>query len=812
MNKALLVIFFITTAFAVRAQPGIEQDFSFRNSWQDAISAPTCLVQTPDGGYITGGNSGANAGLDKSAASIGGNDFWIIKFGVDGKKQWDKTIGGTDYESLASILVTSDGGYLLGGSSGSNAGGDKSENDRGADRNTNKGDYWIVKLDANGLKQWDKTFGGSSPDGLTSMLQTADGGFLIGGNSASSRSGDKSLRSKGGSDFWMVKVAADGTKQWDKTIGSPYDDYLSTILTTADGGFLLSGTSGPGVGADRTAAVRGSNDYWIVKIAADGTRQWDNAYGGSGNDKLAAVLPTPDGGYLLGGSSTSNASGEKSENCFSTKGLADFWIMKVTANGTMQWENTIGSKSNEELKKLLNAPDGGYVLAGISNSDPGGDMQSPVHGDYDIWLVKTSANGIKLWDKAIGSSKYDNLGSITPTHEGGFMIGAGAGTAFDGDNTAEIKGAWWLVKFLPETSVKKLSFADANIHFESVQGAQPPLPQTSGLKASTGTPVIKVADINPKGWLAVNNLAKPGTLKLELLSGFPFEYAFRTKIIATAPGYERAVMNVTIKSWKLTNNTSMRINAGGKAFTAADGRLFTEDRYYGGVLRSASAATGNILNTEDDDLYRSGRCTPSFNYSIPVQNGNFQVVLHFAETWYGVPGKGKGGVGSRKFHVNAEGSRKLTDFDIFKAAGGAMKAVRQTFQVSVTDGLLNLDFLTGPADLPRVSAIEVMLVSPASRLGASEESAEIGSDHSSIYPNPAARQFTLNIGKRHSRKLSAVLISPEGSRVRIELPENAIPGSKVAIDISGLPVHSGIYLLDLRSEQFAETNRIVFTE
>ncbi|GGB92465.1 ELWxxDGT repeat protein [Dyadobacter sediminis] len=158
-----------------------------------------------------------------------------------------------------------------------------------------------------------------------------------------------------------------------------------------------------------------------------------------------------------------------------------------------------------------------------------------------------------------------------------------------------------------------------------------------------------------------------------------------------------------------TVNT-VRINAGGQAFAASGSRQFDADRYYAGIDRTSSIATGDILNTTDDVLYRSGRCSPSFSYNIPIANGKVNVILHFAETYFGTAGK-KGGAGSRQFNVTIENSRKLTNFDIFAAAGGAMRAVQKSIPVTVTDGMLNIDFTSGAADLPRISAIEVVVAS-----------------------------------------------------------------------------------------------------
>jgi len=155
----------------------------------------------------------------------------------------------------------------------------------------------------------------------------------------------------------------------------------------------------------------------------------------------------------------------------------------------------------------------------------------------------------------------------------------------------------------------------------------------------------------------------------------------------------------------------IRINAGGNDFNASGARQFSADKYYAGIDRVSAVATGDILNTTDDELYRSARCSPFFSYNIPMPNGKVNVILHFAETWFGAPGKGPAGAGKRQFHVNIEGSRKLANFDIYAAAGGAMRAIQKSIPVTITDGMLNIDFMTGAADLPRICAIEVIVTS-----------------------------------------------------------------------------------------------------
>ncbi|WP_221392192.1 ELWxxDGT repeat protein [Dyadobacter sp. NIV53] len=152
-----------------------------------------------------------------------------------------------------------------------------------------------------------------------------------------------------------------------------------------------------------------------------------------------------------------------------------------------------------------------------------------------------------------------------------------------------------------------------------------------------------------------------------------------------------------------------RINTGGNAVVISDGRTFSADQYFTGTSNVSTTPAGDFLNTNDDQLYREQRYGPSFSYNIPVTNGSKSVVLHFAETFWGIPGKGGAtGVNKRRFHVNIEGSRKLTNYDLFQAAGGAMRARTETFPVTVSDGTLNIDFLKGLADNPIIAAIEIL--------------------------------------------------------------------------------------------------------
>jgi hypothetical protein len=187
-----------------------------------------------------------------------------------------------------------------------------------------------VKISSSGTKLWDKRFGGTGNEDAYSMVATSDGGYLLGGLSTSGVSGDKSQSSQGSSDFWVIKINSTGGKVWDKRFGGSLTDELRSMTATSDGGFLLGGKSDSGISGDKTQGSQGGQDYWAVKISSTGTKQWDKRFGGSAAEELRTVLQTSDGGYLLAGRSDSGIGGDKSQ---ASQGGTDYWMVKVSSNG-----------------------------------------------------------------------------------------------------------------------------------------------------------------------------------------------------------------------------------------------------------------------------------------------------------------------------------------------------------------------------------------------------------------------------------------------------------------------------------------------
>jgi hypothetical protein len=358
-------------------------------------------------------------------------------------KQWDYRFGGGSADYLFSLQQTVDGGYIIGGYSNSNIGRDKTQNTW----SVLVFDYWIVKTDSLGNKQWDKDFGSTGQDYLTCLKQTVDGGYILGGYSYLGISGNKSQAGYGDWDYWIIKIDSVGNKQWDKDFGGSNYDKLYSIEQTVDRGYILGGVSYSGISGNKTQATWGGDDYWIVKTDSLGNKQWDRDFGGTFGDQLYSVKQTADGGYILGGCSESHISGNKSQT---TWGLGDFWILKTDSLGNKQWDQDFGGTSSDVLCSLMQTSDGGYILGGLSASLASGNKTSGFKGGkYDYWIVKTDSLGVKQWDKdfgGLGSEEY--FGNISQTSDGGYLFAGTSRSPVGGDKTESNFGyeQTWVLK------------------------------------------------------------------------------------------------------------------------------------------------------------------------------------------------------------------------------------------------------------------------------------------------------------------------------------------------------------------------------
>ncbi|WP_158267520.1 IPT/TIG domain-containing protein [Adhaeribacter arboris] len=367
-------------------------------------------------------------------------------------KQWDKTYGGTKtYVPYDSSNPITHGSSLLQDMVPTPDGGyllgGYSDSEKGGDKSEpGKGsiDYWVVKIDESGKKKWDKTIGGTEGDDLAALVATSDG-YLLAGTSDSETGDDKSDALRGVADFWVVKLDTSGNKLWDRTFGGDKYDNLRAAVKTPDGGFLLGGTSSSAMSGDKHGGSRGSADYWIVRMDATGNPLWDQTYGGKGYDNLQTIVATSDGGYLLGGTSNSGISGDKQNR---TRGKDDYWIVKITSTGIKQWDRTFGSSNVDNLQTIVKAAGGGYLLGGTSLSGSGGDKHGSSRGGADQWVIKIDENGQQLWDRTLGGSNNDELTDILPLSDGTFIIGGFSNSGISGQKSEVSQGGsdYWLLK------------------------------------------------------------------------------------------------------------------------------------------------------------------------------------------------------------------------------------------------------------------------------------------------------------------------------------------------------------------------------
>lgn len=381
-----------------------KMDENGKLDWQKSLGGTgfdllKSIKGTKDGGFILAGTSNSDMGLHKKDSCKGNTDFWVFKLNAKGEEQWQKTIGGTGQEELLCTFQTTDGGYILGGSSSSDKsiiltskkGVAATKIDPTAKSESSRGnmDYWIVKLNAQGEVQWQKTYGGKYADELRSMEQTKDGGYILGGYSNSPQSGDKTEPSIGIGDYWVVKIDNEGAIEWQRTYGGNGDNQLYVIHQTEDGGYIIGGNSNSTNSLTaKGGTVSNGTDFWLLKIDSKGYEQWSQTYDYGKVDILTSLVENRDHTFLIGGYAQNDSTNENELiSKKQDKGINDYIALKVDAKGQEVWTQSVGSSGEDILRKLIETRDGGYILAGTSNSASSMDKNSTI-GSNDFWIVK----------------------------------------------------------------------------------------------------------------------------------------------------------------------------------------------------------------------------------------------------------------------------------------------------------------------------------------------------------------------------------------------------------------------------------------
>lgn len=411
---------------------------------------------TADYGFILAGSSISSKNGNKTEANKGNLDYWVWKMDEKGTAEWQKSFGGNGVDLLQSVRITNDGGFVLAGTSTSSVSSDKKEMCKGQE------DFWVIKLDATGQEMWQRTIGGSGQEKLLSIAQTKDGGYILGGSSSSDKSEPdekgvtdkygKKENSRGGLDYWVVKLDNKGEIEWDKTIGGKYLDELKSIEQTKDGGFILGGYSNSPESGDKSQKNFGLGDYWIVKLDNEGTIEWQETFGGDKDDNLFALTQTNDGGYIAGGNSNSGATNSKSK---SNKNGTDFWVVKLNENGSIQWQETYNYGKYDVLTSIVENRDGTFLIGGYAQSESKSNTskesnkntKADKEGVNDYIALKIKANGDEIWTQTVGSKGDEVLNKLFETRDGGYILaGTSKGEVSRDKNSFKGGSDFWIVK------------------------------------------------------------------------------------------------------------------------------------------------------------------------------------------------------------------------------------------------------------------------------------------------------------------------------------------------------------------------------
>jgi hypothetical protein len=435
-----LFLLFSITSFA---QPTIDWKKTYGGSNYDFGRN---ILQTTDGGYITVIYSFSND-FDISG-NHGGSDIVVVKFSVLGDIEWQHSYGGSNSETASSIQKTTDGGYIIVGTTSSNN-GDVSGN-HGFD------DVWVIKIANTGTLEWQKCLGGSNGESGQAIEQTLDGGYIVGGTTASNNgnvSGNHYLTgSSGSNDYWVVKLTNSGSFVWQKCLGSYSSDYLYSIKQTIDGGYIVNGNIQANDGD--VTGHHGDFDYWVVKLNTSGVIEWQKALGGTNWDTGLKIIQNSDGDYIAVGFSSSN-NGDVS----GSHGGGDGWVVKLGATGTILWQKALGGSGADFIHSVYQTNEGGYILSGDSTSSDG---QAPNNhggiGEVDCWIIKINALGDFEWGKLLGGTGEDTAVSVIQTSDGNYIM-SGYTNSSDGDLTTNygFRDAW-IVKLTNVLAISENEF------------------------------------------------------------------------------------------------------------------------------------------------------------------------------------------------------------------------------------------------------------------------------------------------------------------------------------------------------------------
>jgi hypothetical protein len=355
---------------------------TYGNQWENTCYS---VQQTTDGGYILAGSTRLFNGSYP--------DVWLIKTNGNGEEQWNKSYGGPKEDKGFGVFQTSDNGYLIFGNT--NSYGSVNQN------------VWLIKTNGNGEEQWNKTIGEIPHIEAYSFQQTKDNGYIIVGK----------ININNDFDVWLAKINKYGDVQWNTTFNRSIYDIGYSVRQTNDNGYIIVGRT--------ENNVSDNADVWLIKTNSYGNIIWEKIYGGNEGDKGFCVQQTSDGGYIITGETQSFGSG----------GLynKDVWLLKTNSVGGEEWNNTFGLGGGSDIgSTVIQLADDGYVICGHT--------WSYGHGWSDIWLIRTDNNGTEQWNTTFGGTKWEYGQSVIQTTDKGYIIAGWTDSFGNGEEDV------WLIK------------------------------------------------------------------------------------------------------------------------------------------------------------------------------------------------------------------------------------------------------------------------------------------------------------------------------------------------------------------------------
>lgn len=368
------------------------------------------IFQTSDGGFILTGSSSSKDG-DFSGLKKGTNYAFVMKIDASGNTEWIKSFSGSDkIEGAGSIIQTQDGGYVITGNTSSNK-GDFSNKNRG------KTDIFVIKLSSSGNIEWINTFGGSQYDSVSAMTQTPDNSIFISGSSLSNDSDFQDLN-RSLFDNFLIKLTSTGDLVWLKTYGGSGSDYVRSMSQTNDGGVVLTGWTESDDG-DFAGMYSGIDDAYVMKINSNGDLEWIEMISGNYLDRAESITTTQDGDFVITGYTSSN------DGDFPGSGIGEIqklFIAKVDESGSKEWVQTYdGDVSIIRGTSVIESDNGDISLIAYSNSN--NETYHPmIKIDERIMVMKFNSSGIFEWDKIINGNNDDGGSSIVQSDDGIYYV------------------------------------------------------------------------------------------------------------------------------------------------------------------------------------------------------------------------------------------------------------------------------------------------------------------------------------------------------------------------------------------------------